>query len=893
VEIWTLWHPDYWLSGWIKAFAAVVSLYTAFELVSLLPQALAIPSAAQFEAVKSEIKERLRTEAELQQAIAQLKQEMAERQQAEKALRESEERLQLALEGSALGWWDWNITTGQTYFDSSWKRMLGYEVEEIENNYQSWEQLMHPQDKPRVMEVLNAYLQDALPLYEVEFRMRSKSGQWKWILIHGKVFERDESGAPLRMLGTQKDISDAYRQAMQRKLAEEQLKRSEANLATAQKIAHIGSWEFDVVSGEITWSEEKFHILGLDPNKPEPKYAELIEKIHPDDRERFQQATSQAIALGRCYELDYRIVRSDGQVRYIEGRGETVVNEQGQVIRLFGTALDITDRKRVEEALQESVQRERAIALAIQRMRQTLDIETIFSATTHELRQLINCDRVLIYRFNPDWSGEIVSESAGSEWMSLLQEQGNNPNLTQKTLEDDRCAVKRFDSAAGCDSDLSAPLPVQDTYLQETQGGSYSQGASYAVVQDIYQAGFNSCYINLLEGFQARAYIIVPIFCGSKLWGLLATYQNSGSRQWKTTETNVVVEIGNQLGVALQQAQLLAQVQKQSEALRQSTQRERDKAAQLELTLGQLRRTQSQLIQTEKMSSLGQMVAGVAHEINNPVCFILGNLAPAKEYFQDVLRLIQLYQETYPNPTPAIQQLAYEIDFQFLREDWSKLMHSMQMGAERIEAIVRSLKTFSRLHESELKPIDIHEGIENTLLILQSRLRAEGARTEIKVIKDYSPLPKVTCYASQLNQVFMNLLNNAIDALETQPSPRVITIHTSLMGGDSGTIEGGNLTHVLLNTSPNLQALIPNHQWIMIRITDNGSGIHKEVQQKIFDPFFTTKPVGKGTGLGLSISHQIIVEKHQGQLKCISAPGKGTELIVKIPVICKAGIINS
>ena len=863
IEIWTLWHPDYWLSGLVKAFTAVISLYTASELVSLLPKALAMPSAAQFEAVKNEIQERLRTEAELQQAIAQLKQEMAERRQAEAALRESEERLQLALEGSALGWWDWNITTGQTYFDSYWKRMLGYEVEEIENNYQSWERLMHPQDKPRVMEVLNAYLRDALPLYEVEFRMRSKSGQWKWILSHGKVCDRDESGAPMRMLGTQKDISD-------RKLAEERLKHSEANLATAQKISHIGNWEFDVLTGEITWSAEKFHILGLDPTQPEPNYTELIEKIHPDDRERFQQATSQALALGTCYELDYRIVRPDGQVRYIEGRGEAGVNEQGQVIRLFGTALDITERKRVEEALQESVQRERAIARAIQRMRQTLDIETIFSATTEELRQLINCDRVLIYRFNPDWSGEIVSESVGTGWISLLQEQAHNPNLAHTSLEDNRCAVKKFDSAAGCDSVLNTSFPVQDTHLQETQGGAYSRGTSYAVVQDIYKAGFNSCYLNLLQQFQARAYIIVPIFCGSKLWGLLATYQNSGSRQWKTAEINVVSQIGNQLGVALQQAELLTQVQKQSEALRQSEAREREKAQELELTLGELRRTQTQLIQNEKMSSLGQMVAGVAHEINNPVSFIKGNLTPAREYFQDLLRLLELYQQTYPNSTPDIQQLASEIDLDFLVEDWSKLMDSMQVGAERIKEIVRSLKSFSRLDESEQKLVDIHEGIDNTLLILQHRLRAVGGHLEIEVIKNYGQLPQVICYASQLNQVFLNLLNNAIDALENQSSPRVITISTSVSGYQQSV--------------PNNKQQITNY--VIIRIADNGSGMSEKVRQQIFDPFFTTKPVGRGTGLGLSISHQIVVEKHKGRISCISAPEKGTEFIVEIPVTC-------
>ncbi len=306
-------------------------------------------------------------------------------------------------------------------------------------------------------------------------------------------------------------------------------------------------------------------------------------------------------------------------------------------------------------------------------------------------------------------------------------------------------------------------------------------------------------------------------------------------------------------------------------ALRQLTQREQEKAQQLELTLRELKNTQAQLIQAEKMSSLGQMVAGIAHEINNPVSFIYGNLTPARHYFQDLLSLIELYQKTYPHPTPEIQQLAAEIDLDFLVEDWQKLLDSMQVGAERIHEIVRSLRNFSRLDEKELKPVDIHEGINNTLLILQHRLRADGGASEIQVIKDYGQLPHITCHASQLNQVFMNLLNNAIDALEQEPRVR---------SSESGVIPTITIrTEVRTEDSP-----FPIPQWVIIRIADNGSGMSEEVLHKIFDPFFTTKPVGNGTGLGLSISYQIVVEKHKGHIRCVSAPGEGTEFIVEIPV---------
>ncbi len=281
----------------------------------------------------------------------------------------------------------------------------------------------------------------------------------------------------------------------------------------------------------------------------------------------------------------------------------------------------------------------------------------------------------------------------------------------------------------------------------------------------------------------------------------------------------------------------------------------------LKLSLEQLKQTQAQLVQAEKMSSLGQMIAGIAHEINNPVSFIYGNLTPARQYHQDLLSLVEVYQQTYPNPTAQIQQLVKEIDLDFVIEDWSKLMDSMQVGAERISEIVRNLRNFSRLDEKELKSVDIHQGIDNTLLILQHHLKAKASKPEIQVIKDYGKLPPVTCYANQLNQVFMNLLNNAIDALENKSSLRIITIRTTLVLGKE-----------------------PQTNSVMIRITDNGCGISESVINQVFDPFFTTKPIGSGTGLGLAISYQIVVDKHKGQIRCVSDVAQGTEFIVEIPV---------
>ncbi|MEH1882394.1 sensor histidine kinase [Nostoc sp.] len=281
---------------------------------------------------------------------------------------------------------------------------------------------------------------------------------------------------------------------------------------------------------------------------------------------------------------------------------------------------------------------------------------------------------------------------------------------------------------------------------------------------------------------------------------------------------------------------------------------------ELQQALKDLQKTQIQLIQSEKMSSLGQLVAGVAHEINNPVNFIYGNLEYADDYTQQMLLLIKLYQKYYPYPEPEIQNANQLTDIDYLTEDLPKILTSMKMGAKRIREIVLSLRIFSRLDEAEFKTADLHEGIESTLLILQHRLKAQNNRPQIQVVKEYGEMPKIQCFAGQMNQVFMNLLTNAIDALEEAFQKELC---------------------------PNPLIRISSQQvneFAVIRIVDNGLGIPEVIQSRLFDPFFTTKTVGKGTGMGLSISYQIIAEKHGGSLKCISSPGQGAEFAIAIPI---------
>ncbi|OLP17034.1 PAS domain-containing sensor histidine kinase [Leptolyngbya sp. 'hensonii'] len=343
-------------------------------------------------------------------------------------------------------------------------------------------------------------------------------------------------------------------------------------------------------------------------------------------------------------------------------------------------------------------------------------------------------------------------------------------------------------------------------------------------------------------------------------------YRQDGEILWVSENTRAVRNEAGELLYYEGTVEDITDRKRSEQALRDSEAKLREQAFQLERTIEELKYTQSQFIQTEKMSSLGQLVAGMAHEINNPVNFIHGNLTHAIQYVEDLLGLVSLMQQEEDRLSPETQDFMADIDLDFILEDLPKLLTSMQMGTNRIRQIILSLRNFSRLDEADMKPVDLHEGLDSTLLILQSRLKPHAAFPGVTIVKEYGNLPPVACYAGQLNQVFMNILSNGIDALEE-------SFHATPLSNR----ESVTMPTITIRTEIRSDR-------VFIRIGDNGPGIPEEVQRKLFDPFFTTKPIGKGTGLGLSISYQIVVEKHQGQLECFSSPGQGTEFVISIPL---------
>ncbi|MCU0551396.1 MAG: GAF domain-containing protein [Leptolyngbya sp. Prado105] len=474
--------------------------------------------------------------------------------------------------------------------------------------------------------------------------------------------------------------------------------------------------------------------------------------------------------------------------------------ETHQQLQLLNANLERQVQERTAK-LQQATEQQQVLFNVVTNMRRSLQFETMFTTVTQELRQSLNVDRVCIYQFDFSSqynSGEIIAE----------------------------------DVVAGFPVSLGAS--IADRCFGEQYATLYQNG-HVSATSDVNLLEIDPCDREILTQFAIRAAIIAPILRGNELWGLLCVHQCDRPRDWTEQEVQFVSQVATQLTIGLEQADLLLRTQNQ--------------AQQIRATLNALQHTQAQLIQTEKMSSLGRLVAGVAHEINNPVGFIHGNLNHLNQYASDMLLLLETYQAAYPEPKSTVVDCIERIDLDFISKDLPKTIASMQSGTDRIREIVLSLRNFSRLDEAGMKFVDIHQGIESTLLIVQHRLK------EIEVIRQYDQLPPVECHAGQLNQVFMNLLSNAIDALETTENP-VLRIQTKFI----------------------------ENSRVLIAICDNGCGISPQIRSQIFDPFFTTKTIGKGTGMGLAISYEVIVNDHHGMLDYHSEPGQGSEFWIEIPI---------
>ncbi|MDB9509768.1 PAS domain-containing protein [Kamptonema animale CS-326] len=745
---------------------------------------------------------------------------------------------------------------------------------------------------------------------------------------------RNEVGETILTVGVSRDISD--RKAAE--IAQQQLTRK---LEEAQRVAHIGNWSFDLATQKITWSAELFRIFGINPEQGEPTFEETIEKYYPEDRELFISCIQAASEQGIPQNFDIRICRADGAVRYINNRME-IERHDRKIVSLFGTVMDITDRKEAETELNKISER---LSLALKSggigcWEWDLAHNTLFwdermyelygvtknsdSRLAYDIwRQGLHPDdreacETLIHQavlgqaeydpefrvIDPDGSihfikafGLVRRDAEGNPQKMI----GVNFDITDRKRQEQALRLIVEGTAAKTGEEFFKSC-VQ--YLAQVLGVRYAAIAEFAnpeksIVQTLaFWAGDNfgdnfTCNLagtackntpcknidndgevcrypnsvdclfpqdDTLVTLQTQSYAGLPIIdaAGNRL-GLLEVMDTKPMEKDLEMQSAILKIFATRAGAEMERIQAEAAVRRSEIQLRQQTE-------ELEITLKKLQNTQTQLIQAEKMSSLGQLVAGVAHEINNPVSFIYSNIKPASDYASDLIKLIHLYQEYYPSPPAAISNLTEDIEFEYLVSDFSNLLESMKTGATRIGDIVKSLRTFSRLDEADFKEIDIHENIDSTLVILQNRLNGRAGKPEIPIILNYGNLPLVECYGGLLNQVFMNLLVNAIDAIEQQ--------RDSLEAREISDYIGC----ITITTSIYLE------NQVVISIQDNGCGMSPQIQEKIFNPFFTTKPVGKGTGMGLATSYQIVKENHQGYLRCFSTVGKGTEFRIELPI---------
>lgn len=572
----------------------------------------------------------------------------------------------------------------------------------------------------------------------------------------------------------------------------------------------------------------------VDSREMEMETESLIGMIHPEDRQDFYDSIATAAGMLQSWRWVGRFILPSGRTKWIQWDAQPSLQKNGNIF-WNGLLVDVTNQQQLNAELERL-----SFLFGLTELLQTsTNLKDISEFALAYLVQSTNCSFGDVK--------EIVGIDENYQACPLT-----NYIATELVTTYGKTAIGQW--SPSLESDMVR-----------------GEGLLWKVVETgkpVFMK-YNASYLDNLPEFRhsdVGGMGIFPITASNgTVMGLLTLECHNLEQIQDSIQQELLLAACRILGVRIERAKDRERLQQANVDLELKSQELQHKAEELEETLEELQQTQTQLVHSEKMSGLGQLVAGIAHEINNPVNFIHGNISHAARNFQDMLNLLRLYQRYYPDPVSEISSAIEEIDLDFLMIDLPRLISSIKIGADRIRDIVYSLRNFSRLDEAEQKPVDIHEGIDNTLLILNHRLRAQPNRPEIRLIKEYGNLPLIECYAGQINQVFMNLIANAIDALEEKQDRKKLTTNNC------------QLLTIRIRTE-----LIDNCH-ICVRIADNGAGIPESVLPKIFDPFFTTKAVGKGTGLGLSISHRIIIEQHKGKLNCISVPGEGTEFAIEIP----------